>query len=219
MESQWIIYERRFSMLIYNSIFRPNYIKSVTITALCCWLCIHLMGCSVHRQVRTIEAYRNAKKQVDYEKAATYLKSDAIVWFDKKEGPGHPLRAKGGPYTDWDKVFRAKSTHTPYEMEGLQVSYISSETNDFYRLLDSVPGKMRITYFFDNRGKISGKLIQGLKNQPKRPTGRRKEFTKWAATKYPGLLDTDEMKIPNQPRRWRELLIEWRTEIGLPPIE
>jgi hypothetical protein len=32
-------------------------------------------------------------------------------------------------------------------------------------------------------------------------------------------LDSEEMKIPNNPQRWRALLTEGRADAGLPPID
>jgi len=69
----------------------------------------------------------------------------------------------------------------------------------------------------DQDNKITGMLYAPLPQE--RPTNRREEFETWAAQKYPGLLDSDEMQIPKNPQRWRELLIEWRAATGLPPID
>ena len=65
-------------------------------------------GCT-HPNIKTLNAYRNAKESSDYAKASTLLRKDARIWFGKKEGPGDPLTAKGGPYKHWDKEFRSKS--------------------------------------------------------------------------------------------------------------
>jgi len=175
-------------------------------------------GCAVHPHVRAIEAFREAKKRGDYDIAATYLAPEARVWFEKKEGPGRPVRPQGGPYAEWDKLFNARSTPSSARVGRGTVSYVISETNDYYRLIDRVPGRVRMTYYFADDGKIAGYLVQGLTPPNERPPDRRCEFEKWAAGKYPGLLDSEEMEIPNNPRRWRELLIEWRAEVGLPEI-
>ncbi len=176
-------------------------------------------GCTPPAHVRTIDAYRAAKKRGDLATAAAYLADDARVWFDKKEGPGEPLRPKGGPYAQWDAEFRSTSTRDEIRVRGNTVSYVVSEINDFYRLIDGVAGKYRMTYYFADDGKIAGRLIQGVSPKSVRPPDRRCEFERWAAKKVPGLLEAEEMKIPNQPRRGRSLLTEWRAEIGLSPIE
>lgn len=176
-------------------------------------------GCAIPAHVRTIDAYRAAKKRGDLASAAGYLIDDARVWFGKKEGPGKPLRPHGGPYAQWDAEFRSTSTRDEIRVRGNAVSYVVTEINDFYRLIDGVAGKYRLTYYFADNGKITGRLVQGLSSDSVRPPDRRCEFEQWAAKKYPGLLDAEEMKIPNQPRRWRSLLTEWRAEVGLPPID
>ncbi len=113
------------------------------------------MGCA-HPLVRRLDTYRAAKKRGDYDIAAKYLTSDARIWFEKKEGPGHPLRAKGGPWADWDRFFRAKSTRKDVRVVDGTVTYISRETNDFYRLLDRVSTPARVTYYFDDDRRITG---------------------------------------------------------------
>ena len=66
-------------------------------------------GCT-HRLVRNLEEFRAAKKAGDYELASQYITDDARIWWTKKEGPGSPLTAKGGPYRHWDKEFRGQTT-------------------------------------------------------------------------------------------------------------
>jgi len=175
-------------------------------------------GCT-HPHIKTLEAYRSAKKSGDYGKAATYLADDARIWFGKKEGNGHPLTAKGGPYKEWDKEFRSTSRKEDVFITDHEVSYTLYEMNDFYRLIDGKMGPARLTYYFDDSGRIAGKLYRGLASKEKRPPDRLDEFKRWAGQKYPGLLDSSAMKIPNQPRRWRELLTAWRADAGLAPID
>ena len=190
--------------------------NAVTIAAVLVGL--SLCGGCLHPLERRLTDYRAAKKRGDYETAAKYLAQDARIWFDKKEGPGHPLRARGGPYKDWDKEFRAVSTRRNVRVQGRTVTYISSEINDFYRLIERVPMDARVTYFFDEENKITGMLYAGLSPKSKRPPDRKSEFEAWTAKHYPGLLDSEDMKIPRNPKRWRELLVEWREDAGLPPI-
>ena len=136
-------------------------------------------------------------------------------------GPSLPsaLRTAVFPYADGDAGFRSTSTRDELRVRGNTVSYVVTEINDFYRLIDGVAGRVRITYYFADDGKIAGRLIQGMTPHNERPPDRRCEFEQWAAKKYPGLLDAEEMKIPNQPRRWRMLLTEWRPDVGLPSID
>jgi len=168
--------------------------------------------------VRNLESFRAAKKAGDYETASKYITDDARIWWTKKEGPGSPLTAKGGPYRHWDKEFNSTSTKSDFRVEGNTVTYVSREMNDFYRLTDHTPGPALITYYFNDDGKITGMFYRALDPASRRPPDRRKEFEAWASEKYPGLLDSEEMKIPNNPKRWRELLVQWRADVGLPPV-
>ncbi len=179
---------------------------------------MNAVGC-VSPLLRNLDAYRQAKKSGDYETAARHLTDDARIWFGKKEGEGHPLTAKGGPYKDWDREFRSTSTREDVRVVGETVTYISSEINDFYRLIERVPTKARVTYYFDEDNRITGMLYSGLSPKSERPPDRYDEFKQWAAAQYPGLLQSPEMEIPNNPKRWRELLVVWRADAGLKPIE
>ena len=180
-------------------------------------LAIGVGGC-VHPLMRNWQAYRAAKKSGDYALAATFLDDDARIWFGKKEGEGRPLRARGGPYKDWDKEFNSRSTRRNVRVEGRTITYLSQEVNDYYRLLEGAMSEALITYYFDDAGKITGMLYRSAPTNIKPPPGRRDEFERWAGEKYPGLLDSDEMEIPTNPRRWRELLVEWRRDAGLRQI-
>ena len=179
---------------------------------------LHASGCT-HPLKQVWQEYRQAKKDGDYQKVALYLAEDARIWFDKKEAPGHPLRPMGGPYKDWDKEFRAESTKEKFRIKGRTLSYISYENNDYFRLIERKPSAARVTYYFNEDEKISGMLYAGLTPRNRRPPDRFCEFEKWAEGRYAGLLDSEEMDIPNNPKRWRELLTEWRADVGLPPIE
>lgn len=181
--------------------------------------CVFFVGGCMHPLRRNLEAYRAAKKRGDYETAAKYLAEDARIWFGKKAGPGRQLTAKGGPYKEWDKEFRSTSSKSDYVIEGRTVSYMAVEMNDYYLMLERQAGPARVTYYFDSDRKIIGMLYCGIPSATPRPPDRWEEFRKWSAEKYPGLLDSDEMEIPKQPKRWRELLTEWRSAAGLPPIK
>lgn len=175
-------------------------------------------GCT-HPNVKTLEAYRSAKKSGDYATAATYLSDDARIWFGKKEGDGQPLIVKGGTYQEWDKEFRSTSRKEDVLVTDHQVSYTIYESNDFYRLIDGEMGPARLTYYFDESGRIKGKFYRAVTPKVKRAPNKLDEFKRWAAQNYPGLLDSADMNIPNQPQRWRELLTEWRADVGLAAIE
>ena len=179
------------------------------------------IGCT-HPLVRRLDAYRAAKKRGDYDTAAKYLDADARIWFEKKEGPGHPLRAKGGPWADWDRFFKAKSTRKDVRVIDGTVTYISREMNDYYSLLDRVSTPARVTYYFDDDRLITGMLYAGLGHT--RPPDRKAEFVAWANEHYPGeleRLEPDDRIVPTleNAKRWKQLLVRWRGEAGLPVIE
>jgi len=174
-------------------------------------------GC-VSPLVTRLEAFHEAKKRGDYERAATFLADDARVWFEKKDGAGKPYTVEGGPYKAWDRVFNATSKRGRMRVEGNRVRYRSVENNDYYRLIDRPLSTGRITYYFNEDELISGMLYEPLSTRANRPPDRRCEFDRWASERYPGLLDSPEMRIPGNPERWRALLVEWREDVGLPPI-
>jgi len=178
-----------------------------------------LAGGCMHPLEKNWRAYRAAKKRGDYAAAKKYLADDARIWWGEKEGSGAPLTTKGGPYKDWDREFRSESTRQDVQVVGRTVTYLTTEINDYYRLLERPPSPARVTYYFDDDDRICGMLYKGLNPQTTEPVDRYDEFKAWADETYPGLLDSEEMKIPTQPQRWRTLLTEWRAEAGLPPVE
>lgn len=62
-------------------------------------------------------------------------------------------------------------------------------------------------------------LYAGLTPRHERPPDRFGEFEGWANREHPGLLDSMEMDIPKNPKRWRQLLVEWRADAVLPATE
>ena len=155
-----------------NATHRINHSGTV---GLMCLLGASLLstGCT-HPLQRNLEAYREAKKRGDHATVAKYLAPDARIWFHKKEGPGRPLRPKGSPYKDWDKHFNSTSTRRDLQVIGRTVTYISQESNDFYRLIDGQIGPALTTYYFDQDGKINGMLYEPIPQES--PPNRRKEF-------------------------------------------
>lgn len=180
------------------------------------------VGC-VHPLEQRLAAYRQAKKAGDNTIAGTYLAEDARIWFAKKEGPGRPLTPKGGPWKDWDRFFHAQSTREDARVVGRTITYISRETNDFYRLIDRQSNPARVTYYFDDNDRITGMLYQRLVPDGRRPPDRMCEFEKWLDEHHPGELEKlapGGNIIPELQRakRWKKLLVQWRQDVGLPPI-
>ncbi len=124
-----------------------------------------LVGGCAHPHVRTLEAYRAAKKRHDYDAVRKYLADDARIWHDQKEGPGRPLRPKGGPWADWDRVMNSTSTKTDMKVRGNAVTYLSTETNDYYKSLERTTHPARITYYFGTDGKITGMFYDPMREK------------------------------------------------------
>ncbi len=184
-------------------------------------LCV-ASGCVIPL-VRRVDEFRAAKKQGDYDLAATYLADDPRIWFDKKEGPGSLYGPKGGPWKNWDRFFNARSTRDSIHVTDRTVAMEFSEINDFYRLIDRPAGRYRATYSLDENQRITGVLIEGLTPRSQRPPDRLAEFQLWAMKHYPQEL---EFLMPDggidpeieRARLWKKLLTEWRAETALPPI-
>ncbi len=120
--------------------------RRLSVTACLLALLAVSVGACVHPLIHNWQAYRAAKKRGDYATAGKFLADDARIWFGKKEGDGHPLRARGGPYKDSDKEFQSTSTRRDVRVKGRTVTYLTQEINDYYRLLERVMGEARITY-------------------------------------------------------------------------
>jgi hypothetical protein len=176
-----------------------------------------------HPLVKIVKAYRAAKKSENPDSASVYLSEDSRIWFGKKEGPGKKRKLGHGPWHEWDRFFNAKGKPVgSYEVNGREVSVVMEETNDYFRLLDRSGGRYRATYYFDEDDKIAGVLIAGTGEE--RDMGRYDEFVAWATENRPGLL---EQLMPDgeldpaleKAKLWKQVLTEWRSEAGLPPID
>jgi hypothetical protein len=173
--------------------------------------------------VATVEGYIAASDADDSERMWEYLADDSRIWFDKREGPGRPRsRTTGkGPWAQWDDFFNASSTHVgKWSAAGDSVSGLFEEINDFYRLCERGPSRLRIIYFLDGDGLISGTLIQPVSSSP----GRYDEAEAWIAEHYPEdharlVVDGDIVPGLENAKRWKVLLTQWRESVGLPPIE
>jgi len=162
-----------------------------------------------------------------YELARSYLSDDPRVWYDAREGDGRPLKLGAGLYKAWDEHFNGRSEAGPWTVEGNRVWAVADETNDYFRLLERQDGsRYRITYYFDEDGRIEGYMISAA--DPGRPSPPRKdrfaEFESWARAEHPeeweylrpgGKLDPTGDRAP----RTRLLLEEWRKQAGLPLLD
>lgn len=176
---------------------------------------------SIHPLYAKLLGYREARKAHDTERIAGYLAEESRIWFDKKEGPGTLRTSTGdGPWAQWDREMKSTSTTHEYEVNGNALVTVVSETNDYFKLLDRKPTPYQITYWFDDDERIEGMLVSSLPKEPK-TKGRYDEFKKWADEHHPRVLDELQPEgkiIPSKEnaKRWRELLIEWRKDVGLP---
>lgn len=173
--------------------------------------------------VATVEGYCAASDAHDTDKMWEYLADDSRIWFDRKEGPGRKRsRNTGkGPWAQWDDYFNASSTHVGDWTAGADsVSGVFEEINDFYRLCERGPSRLRITYYLDDDGRISGTLVQRLSGS----AGRYDEAEAWIQEHYPQdharlVVDGDIVPSLENAQRWKVLLAQWRESVGLPPIE
>ncbi len=183
-------------------------------------------GCASTSQQRidTVKAYREARAAGDHAAARAMLGDDPRVWFESREGPGRPLDPEGKDlYREWDLYFRSKGEDLRWETAPDSVSVIRSEMNDYFRLIERNGSWYRMTYFFDERGRIEGYMVSGCDDAPV-TVDRFKEFEAWAIATHPeeweylrpgGRLDP----TGDRALRTRGLLNEWRRSIGLAPID
>lgn len=172
-----------------------------------------------HPLVQKVKEFRATRKR-DPKAAQAFLSDDPRVWYEKKEGAGQPWRLDSDPWAHWDKFFKSQSTDKDWQVEDRAVSVVAVEINDFYRLIERAPSPVRLTWFFNEAGKISGFLVQSMsKGQP----DRLDEFSQWARQPHPAELDylMPQGRIKpegDRAERWKALLIKWRAAARLPPV-
>ena len=173
------------------------------------------LGCSSHRLIRRVQAYRAVAAAGDTTREATFLTPDARMWFEKKEGEGVPLRAGGDArYAHWDEFFHGKTTYSDWRVRNGAVTALVHETNDFYELLEWRPKPYRLTWWFDDAGRIREVLLQSV---PGKAESRLEEFRAWASLKHPEELEYLMPKGRIDPTgdragRFKKLLLEWRAQ-------
>lgn len=178
---------------------------------------------SVHPLFAKLLGYREARNAHDTQRIARYLADESRIWFDTKEGPGTLRTSTGdGPWAQWDREMKSTSTIHEYKVNGNEVATVVSETNDYFKLLDRKPMPYQITYWFDDDERIEGMLVSSLPKEPK-TNGRYDQFKEWADEHRPGVLDELQPEgkiIPSKENaiRWRELLMQWREDVGLPTM-
>lgn len=179
---------------------------------------------SIDRLVAKVYSYIEARQRADSAAVQSILSADSRVWFETKEGPGRKREANGdGPWAGWDREMHATGKKSDFRRHENTVTGIIWETNDYFRLLERTPGRIRITYYFDADERIEGALVQGIDDAGKPHTSRFDEFYEWAMENRPDeiqYLYPDEKIVPSAERaeRWRALLIQWREAVGLERI-
>jgi hypothetical protein len=172
-----------------------------------------------HPLVQKVKEFRATRKR-DPKATQAFLSDDPRVWYEKKEGAGQPWHLDSDPWAHWDKFFKSQSTDKDWQVEDRAVSVAVVEINDFYRLIDRAPSPVRLTWFFNDAGKISGFLVQSMS---KGQSDRLGEFSQWARQHHPTELDylMPQGRIKpegDRAERWKALLIKWRAAAGLLPV-
>ena len=145
----------------------------------------------------------------------TVLAEDSRVWYERREGPGEKRDPEGkDAYADWDEWFQATKEYSFAGESGDSVVFVLTENNNFYRLIDRPPSRVRLTYWFDERNRITGTLVRGMPNDPTRGD-RLPEFKRWLAANHPdelAYLLPEGRIVPDLERakRWSALLMLWR---------
>jgi len=176
-----------------------------------------------HSLVDAALRLRSARERGDTESVRALLAADSRIWFEERTGPGSQVDPEGrGPWAEWDRFFRSRSRVLESSVQSdTAVVLLAEEINDFYRLLDRPPKRVRITYSFDASGRIAGTLVQSVDDGRGGP-GRMPEFEAWARTNHPDvlkrILPAGEVD-PSHPGAWRDLLVAWRAESGLPLLD
>jgi hypothetical protein len=185
---------------------RPNDMRKLMVVAL-------LLGACASN-LKTVKKFRAARQRGDDAAAARYLAPDSRIWFGKKEGAGFPFGHSNQADRHWDVYFHSDSTYSDWQSHDDTVSATVLETNDFYRLLDWKPAPYRLTYRFDERGRIKEVLLEPLGKS----ISRLGEFKQWAAKTHPEelayLMPNGEIdRTGDRAERWRALLEEWRAQL------
>ena len=174
-------------------------------------------------RILLVQRFREAREKGDLDAARAFLAPDARIWFDQKErtGAGAPWTLEADDWDRWDRFFHSRTDYTDWQDLGDRVTAIGHETNDFYRLTEWTPRPLAFTWWFDEKGKISGFLFHAQDEGKER--SRFDELKAWARANRPeelsyllpkGRIDPSG----DRPARWRALAIAWRRAAGLPEI-
>jgi hypothetical protein len=183
-------------------------------------------GCT-SPMVRTVESFRAAVEAGDYDAARAWLTEDPRTWYGAREGPGEPWTLGDGRWKAWDDEFNGESEVGPWQVGERRVYAVAVEINDYYRAIERDPSPWLLTYFFDDGGRIEGRMVSsvpahlGSGREPRPDRGG--AFDRWLRETHPGehaYLRPDGRIDPTGDRaaRTRAMLEAWRREVGLPPV-
>lgn len=177
-------------------------------------------GCATtHPHQRTLDAYLAARQAGDIDAARRHLAPDARIWFGEKTGPGRPKTLTGG-WGAWDIEMHAVNTYDDVAITDETIAATFHERNDFSRLIGFPGWRSRSTFWLDEHDRISEQLYEPLPQHPPQSACFDAPL-EWARQHRPDVLAEiypDDQFAPSTEtaRRWRELLIDWRTDTGLP---
>jgi hypothetical protein len=164
---------------------------------------------SDQNNIRIVKNFREARERRDFVTAQAYIAPEARVWFEEKAGRGEPFLLGGGSWDHWDHYFHSKTAFFRWRSHGRSVIASVRETNDFMRLLDWEAPPYTMTFWLDDRNRISEVLLKS----GGKPKSRLDEFKVWVAENHPGklawLMPNGQIN-PSQPELWRAMLEEWR---------
>lgn len=183
-----------------------------------------LLGACTSPKVRIANEFRAARERGDIDAARAMLSEDPRIWYEQRDGEGSPWNLEGGRWKGWDDHFNSTSDVGAWHVEDDHLWAVVYEMNDYFRLCEAGPSAWKLTYFFDGDGHISGMMVSGAPDEHAGDRGRRAEFDQWLKATHPEeyeVLRPDGSIDPtgDHPERTRDLLHEWRREIGLPTIE
>jgi hypothetical protein len=171
---------------------------------------------------RRVDAWLAARAEQD-EGAARRLLAPGAVLVSGEGGEPRPI-SLDSPGWAWDDELGQTITHDALTVEGSTVTGNFSELSDFHRLLGVASWKARITFAFDGNGRIAS-IVHVPLAPPDNPDldVLLAPVIEWMRHQRPH--DFGELmprgaieRSRDSARRWRELLIDWRAETGLPPV-
>lgn len=184
------------------------------------------VGCA-HPMIRTAEAFRAAVKAGDYDMARVYMSADPRTWYGEREGEGNAWTLGAGRWKTWDTEFSGRSELGPWQIGEQRIFAVAVEDNDYYRLINRDPSPWLLTYFFDDEGRIEGRMVSSVPDELRPPSPENADlgeaFDTWLRQKYPqeyeylrpgGEIDP----TGDRAARTRAKLEEWRAATDRPSL-